>query len=217
MDEYPSLSGLLRNEDKKHYKLFTINRESDIVIIAPHGGGIEPGTSELAKQIAGTEYSFLLFEGVLNKNNKEILHVTSTNIDYPPWIVLLKKALISISIHGTREETLGSKGVEVGGMNKELISKINHYLTKRGFNVKHSPQNRNAKSPKNIVNRARRKGCQLELSKELRESFFGVSTRTRLEREQMFSEKKCSSQFYEFADAIIDSIENNGGSNAYIT
>ena len=91
MDEYPSLSELLRNEDKKHYKLFTMDRESDIVIIAPHGGGIEPGTSELAKQIAGKEYSLLLFEGVLNKSNKDILHVTSTNIDYLPWIVLLKK------------------------------------------------------------------------------------------------------------------------------
>ena len=55
---------------------FADNRDISIVaterqgttclIMAPHGGKIEKGTSELASAIAATDYSLYLFEGLLN-------------------------------------------------------------------------------------------------------------------------------------------------------
>ena len=35
----------------------------------PHGGGIEPGTSEVADAIAGEEFSFYAFEGLKSSDN----------------------------------------------------------------------------------------------------------------------------------------------------
>jgi phage replication-related protein YjqB (UPF0714/DUF867 family) len=53
-----------------------------VAVIAPHGGGIEPGTSELATAIAGDDFSLYLFEGLKSAGNGE-LHITSTNFDEP--------------------------------------------------------------------------------------------------------------------------------------
>ncbi len=47
------------------------------VILAPHGGGIELGTSEVAKQIAGEDLSCATFEGRKPTGNSH-LHITST-------------------------------------------------------------------------------------------------------------------------------------------
>ncbi|TGZ37611.1 hypothetical protein EN805_34130, partial [bacterium M00.F.Ca.ET.162.01.1.1] len=55
----------------------------DILITAIHGGGIEPGTSELAKIISKKgDFNLYSFEGLLKSNNKQ-LHITSTNFDDP--------------------------------------------------------------------------------------------------------------------------------------
>ena len=48
-----------------------------------HGGGIEPGTTELARRVANIgEYDFYTFEGLMPKHN-ERLHITSTVFDEP--------------------------------------------------------------------------------------------------------------------------------------
>ena len=44
-------------------------------IVAPHGGGIEPGTSELAEAVSGEQLSFYAFEGLKRAGNAA-LHVT---------------------------------------------------------------------------------------------------------------------------------------------
>lgn len=40
------------------------NRRAPVAIIAPHGGSIEPGTSEIAATIAGDSQSFYAFEAL---------------------------------------------------------------------------------------------------------------------------------------------------------
>ena len=205
---YENLSRLLKNEKRANYNIETIDRKSEIVVIAPHGGGIEPGTSEIAREISGKNLSLLLFEGLLKKYNKKRLHVTSTHIDYEPWINILKNAKISISIHGTNDPNLNFRNVELSGLNKTLICNISKKLEKYGYDVVKSPLCRNAMSIDNIVNRSVEMGCQLELSKELRESFFNGSLRNIQAREKLFKEKKCSKFFYEFANAIKDSLNS---------
>jgi phage replication-related protein YjqB (UPF0714/DUF867 family) len=45
-------------------------------VIAPHGDGIEPGTSEVAEPVAAADFCFYAFEGIKSKNGD--LHITST-------------------------------------------------------------------------------------------------------------------------------------------
>ena len=54
-----------QNEELNFRVQINFIKEANIVIIAPHGGGIEPGTSELAIAIAGEELSFAVFEGLI--------------------------------------------------------------------------------------------------------------------------------------------------------
>jgi phage replication-related protein YjqB (UPF0714/DUF867 family) len=44
-------------------------------VIAPDGGSIEPGTSEIALKIAGLDFSFYAFEG-RRKQHNNCLHIT---------------------------------------------------------------------------------------------------------------------------------------------
>jgi hypothetical protein len=62
-------------------------RAGKAVVLAPHGGGIEPGTSEIAEAIDGADFSFYAFEGIKPANNR-ILHITSTRFDEPQGKVL---------------------------------------------------------------------------------------------------------------------------------
>lgn len=64
------------------------NRKTACVVIAPHGGGIEPGTTELAIAIAGWSFSLYTFDGIRLDGN-ELLHITSTLFDEPKGVSLV--------------------------------------------------------------------------------------------------------------------------------
>jgi len=49
---------------------------SGILVMAIHGGGIEPGTSELADAIAGSRHGYYSFRGLMPSDNR-ILHLTN--------------------------------------------------------------------------------------------------------------------------------------------
>ncbi|MGA9599177.1 MAG: poly-gamma-glutamate hydrolase family protein [Methylocystis sp.] len=54
-DLYNSFAELAAAETEGvHYQIRVIERASKIVVVAPHGGKIEPGSSETAALIAGT-------------------------------------------------------------------------------------------------------------------------------------------------------------------
>lgn len=56
-DKYGSFAELEKNELPTAYRVVRIDRDSPVVVAAPHGGKIEPGTSDLARQIADDDLS----------------------------------------------------------------------------------------------------------------------------------------------------------------
>jgi phage replication-related protein YjqB (UPF0714/DUF867 family) len=50
--------------------------------MAPHGGGIEPGTIDIADNLAGCDYTFYAFKG-LKKGGNNILHINNNTFDEP--------------------------------------------------------------------------------------------------------------------------------------
>jgi phage replication-related protein YjqB (UPF0714/DUF867 family) len=149
------------------FRIISLPRKSSVLVMAPHGGLIEPGTSLIAKKIASKTYSFYAFEGLKKKNNWS-LHVTSTQYDEPTALAMVKRAVTVVTIHGCREK---SKFVCVGGLDSLLVEKISHLLNQNGFIV--NPENERkfpAINPLNICNRGQSgKGVQLEISEGLRD------------------------------------------------
>ena len=171
MDKYSSFLNLSKNERcGQDFRVRLHKRDSAILIIAPHGGEIEPGTSEIAEAIAGDDYSFYAFEGIKASRNRD-LHLTSSRFDEPRGIGLAAVSKSAIAIHG--EKSI-KKVVFVGGLDKETLERIRDSLPCRGFCVmKHENRNLQGTNNTNICNRTLSgKGVQLEISKGLRESFF---------------------------------------------
>src|SRR4030095_5264141 len=128
-DQYKNFAELARKEVAGvDYRILLRRETSSFAIVAPHGGGIEPGTSEIANAVAesdlsaGTNLSFYAFEGIKSEGNKD-LHITSTNFDEPICVTLIKTAQIIITIHGEHSDEDG-EGVFVGGLNKRLGQRI---------------------------------------------------------------------------------------------
>ena len=109
VDKYPNYEELSRHEKKGIDYRIRCTSNSDITIIAPHGGGIEPGTTKIAKAIAGSKHSFYTFEGIKPTGNR-VLHITSTNFNEPIALGVVQKASKVVAIHGCRgdsEEIVG--------------------------------------------------------------------------------------------------------------
>jgi phage replication-related protein YjqB (UPF0714/DUF867 family) len=148
-----------------------MNATVRLLLIAPHGGGIEPGTSELAEAIAGDDLSFYSFEG-LKKRGNGVLHITSSRFDEPNAMALVAASPAAIALHG--ELDCPDQVVFLGGLDKELGKRIQAALEAAGFVVRiHDDPNLQGVDKNNICNRGRSgQGVQLELSQPLRDSFF---------------------------------------------
>src|SRR5579862_3424082 len=96
-DRYLSYAELARTEVRgKDYDIVAIARPSPVVIIAPHGGRIEHGTSELARSIAADDYGFYAFEGYKARGQNRDLHVTSHRFDEPQGLALVARAEVVV-------------------------------------------------------------------------------------------------------------------------
>ena len=191
-DIYSDFDRLSANEQEgTDYRIILLNHNSDIVIVAPHGGGIEPGTSEIAKAIAGQEFSLYCFEGAKKSCNLK-LHITSTNFDEPECIKLIAQSKVVIGIHGLNSEC---NKVYVGGCNKKLKESIIKKLEHAPFNAKDDKSNHSGTDKGNICNKGiSGEGLQLEISNGLRKKMFkGLSRNKR---------KYTTKVFNEFVDAI---------------
>jgi phage replication-related protein YjqB (UPF0714/DUF867 family) len=159
----------LKNHQKlnRDYKISISNVGSQITIIAPHGGKIEPRTSDLAKIIAQTQYNFYCFEGIKNKNNG-CLHITSHNFDEPKAVELVSRSNIVVAIHACT----GNAGlVHMGGLDEELKVAIANELEARGIRVSGEHPGFQGSNPYNICNRGTSgKGVQLEITRDLRDN-----------------------------------------------
>jgi len=188
-DKYQRFAELAANETEgEHYRIRLRERAGAVAIIAPHGGGIEPGTSEIADAIAGEDLAFYAFEGIKTSGNGE-LHITSTRFDEPQGSALVAGSPKVIAIHGedSPEET-----VFIGGRDADLLKHLRVILTEAGFRVKTHPNpDLQGEGLSNIRNRgASGCGIQLELSNGLRRTFFKSlgrdGRRTRTERFHRF-------------------------------
>lgn len=154
-----------------HFRRVIFDRGGEILILAPHGGGIERGTSELARAIAGDNLSLYLFEGLMRTaKESKILHITSTNFDEPDCLNLIGKFQKAVAIHGyDGKESI----IYVGGKDNELKDTLIATLNAEGFPVQSAIRKYAGDWSTNICNRTGSgKGVQLELSKGLRRTLF---------------------------------------------
>jgi len=170
-DKYKNFAELEQSEkEDEDYTLFYRELGSELVIMAPHGGGIEPGTIDIADALAGCDYTFYAFKG-LKKTGNKTLHISSNTFDEALGVKASQNALIAISIHGSKDRT---EMVHIGGKHEVLKQKIRDALNASGFHAELTdlPGLRGI-SPENICNRCKSgKGVQLEIPRGLREKLF---------------------------------------------
>lgn len=191
MGKYDNFRQLNENETTgKDYRIRFRNGTSGIVVMAPHGGGIEPGTSEIANAVAGAEHSLYCFEG-LKKRGNSVLHITSRQFDEPIGIGLAGISQTIVTIHGCREM---EEIVYIGGRDKPLKENLTKAITDAGFAVDESSCFPGI-SESNICNRSRTgKGVQLEISMGLRRTMFCDISRIK--------RKKTTKVFADFISAV---------------
>lgn len=176
---YKSFKELSNQEvEGKDYRIRICSRDRGVVIMAPHGGKIEPTTSVIAEAIAGENYSLYCFEG-LKADGNSVLHIESHLFDEPRALQAVKKADIVITVHGQLNHQ--EEFVMVGGLNVDLRSGIRRQLEASGFRTRPPTEGLQGIDPDNICNRGRWKGgAQLEISRKVRDSLRSDANRLQL-------------------------------------
>lgn len=156
-------------ERDRDYRIVQSRRpESEVAILAVHGGSIEAHTSDIAREIAGQEFNLYLFEGLLKAGNFAALHLSSEVFDEPACLALLADCRQVVTVHGC-----GNPGevVLMGGLNADLRKVIAARLLRLGVSCEDAPAGLDALDPRKVCNRGHSgAGVQLELSLELRRS-----------------------------------------------
>jgi phage replication-related protein YjqB (UPF0714/DUF867 family) len=175
----PSFAALQTNEIIGiDYGIRTCNGRSGIAVMAIHGGGIEPGTTEIAEAVAGKAHTFYSFSGLKPSGNAR-LHISSRKFDEPIGLAVARRARTVITIHGCRD----TKAITyLGGRHHRLKLQIKQALTASGFAAADSLRFPGI-NPKNICNKNRSgMGVQLEISIGMRRHLFEDITRLHRKR-----------------------------------
>ncbi|RPK69257.1 hypothetical protein EES43_00375 [Streptomyces sp. ADI96-02] len=207
-------------------------------VIAPHGGGIEGGTSELCLAIAGytltgagatppapvagvPQRDYWMFEGLASSSQ---LHVTSTNCDDPAALAVCAANLYAVSLHGFGPDTGPAKQILIGGRDQRLTRNLKAAFTRHGLTtgtgdpelevtvtVAGSGSPLNGDDPANIVNRTRSAaGAQLEISTALRTAMFGDFDGAARRRETAGVGPARQAHFWNgFVDAVRDAVDRH--------
>jgi phage replication-related protein YjqB (UPF0714/DUF867 family) len=93
-----------------------------ILVLAPHGGAIEPGTSEIANAIAGKDYSFYAFIGGLHTELRERIMSALLDAKYPA------KEHSDPGLQGIDPNNVCNRTGTSGGVQLELSSGFRHLL-----------------------------------------------------------------------------------------
>jgi len=181
MISYMSFKELVHREvEGQDYRIRIELRDPRVLIMAPHGGKIEPTTAEIAAAIAADNYSFYCFEGL--KTDSRPLHIESHLFDEPRALQVVQKADVVITIHGQIDQK--EEFVMVGGLNDSLRSEITRELEGVGFQTRVPTERLMGTDSQNICNRGKlRRGVQLEVSRKVRDLL-----KTNLELLQVFAE-----------------------------
>ena len=166
-DTYQNFQNLSENQDLDiDFKIECILAEnSKILVMAPHGGGIEPYTAPIVKEIAGNDFSYYIFKGI-KKNGNSTLHITSHNFDEPTALKAVGLAKILLAVHGWNGD---DKFVMVGGRNERLRRSLEDEFEENDYPIKEPHVHSQGRDPKNICNRVQGGGAQLELSEGFRD------------------------------------------------
>ena len=189
VDLYTSYKSLAASE--KEGRDFRVSlrrvRNAPIAVVAPHGGGIEPGTAEIADRLADRDFSYYAFEGLKPCNNK-VLHIRSTEFDEPRFIKLIAAVPIVVAVHGRND---AGTAIWVGGLDRFMKGRVHQALTTAGFaaSLVTGPPLMGS-NPRNLCNRGKAgAGLQLEISLGLRAKlFFSLETAGRRNPTDLFSE-----------------------------
>jgi phage replication-related protein YjqB (UPF0714/DUF867 family) len=140
---------------------------SPVAILAPHGGRIENGTSEIARLIAGEEHALYLFEGWrASDDNFDHLHLASHCFDEPRCLDLIAECSVVVAVHGYAAP---GPDVLLGGRDEVLKRQLTRALTMHGVSFLTEGHRFPGRDVRNVCNRGRAgQGLQLELSARLR-------------------------------------------------
>ncbi|OLF31276.1 poly-gamma-glutamate hydrolase family protein [Staphylococcus sp. 47.1] len=202
-DYYKSMTELYKDTTEGiDWKKDTRNVGKSVLIVAPHGGNIEQGTSELTKLVANNgDFDYFSFEAIRPFNNTQ-LHVTSTNYDDATLHEMIQDRTATISIHGAQgEEQL----VYLGGYQSPLRDAIQSQLELKGFVVKIPPEYLGGLSNANFINKVEEStGVQLELTTALRKAFFKDEDTSTASRKKI---ENWTTTMYDFAEALNGAIK----------
>ena len=151
------------------------------LLIAPHGGGIEPGSSEIMRAVANLGgWAWYDFAGFLRQGNKDALHITSTRFNEPTLLALLPQTKFVVAFHGA--DQAGEPLALVGGKWKQgreiLIEAINSTASEHGLRATDATARADAPhlrglDNENLTNRGKSgEGVQLEFSRDARNLLF---------------------------------------------
>jgi phage replication-related protein YjqB (UPF0714/DUF867 family) len=172
-DKYANFAQLSRSEVQGvDFGIRARVARSAFAIVAPHGGGIEPGTSEVADAVAAAELSFYAFDGLKPAGNAD-LHITSTRFDEPICLTLISRSTVVLTVHGEHGDEEGA-AVYLGGLDETRGRRVGRALAAKGFDVRrHQDPRLQGRERTNLCNRgASGQGVQLELSRALRRTMF---------------------------------------------
>ncbi len=165
---YTNFKELASHEvEGQDYRIRVKLRDPRVLIMAPHGGRIEPTTEAIAEAIAGLDYSFYSFEGLKTDGNSA-LHIESHLFDEPCALEAVKNANIVVTVHGQIDQKDGF--VMVGGLHDGLRAEMMQRLEAAGFQTRIPTEGLMGTDPQNICNRGEsKKGVQLEISRKVRD------------------------------------------------
>ena len=168
MTSYTSFQELADHEvEGQDYRIRIELRDPSVLIMAPHGGKIEPTTGEIAEAIAGSVYCSYVFEG-LKADGNGVLHIESHLFDEPRALKAVEKAEVVITVHGQIDQK--EAFIMIGGLNENLRSRIKRQLEAAGFQARPPTEGLMGTDPQNICNRGKSKqGIQLEVSRKARD------------------------------------------------
>ena len=203
MDRFKSMKELenvtVENED---WEIETDDKDSSVSILAIHGGGIEPATTELAQVIAdkGIIIIFLLRDYVVKAIMNCMLHLQITMTH--KLLKLLKKVKRAIALHGCKGE---DSVAYLGGNDQQLIDILSDALSDVGIKVQEAPNTMAGKQDENIINLTKNNaGVQIELTSSLRKELFVNNKSSRKSREDR---DNWGDLMYDFADATIKALQ----------
>ena len=166
-DNFAELAAI--EQEAIDYRIEARGMDSRYAIVAPHGGRIEHGTTQVTRGIAGEEHAYYVFEGL--KSLSHDLHISSNRFDEPQAINVVSNVDIVITIHGAYGK---QPHVYFGGLHDELKNEFIANLQQAGFPADHDPSpTRQGKATTNICNKGKQsRGVQIEMTQGFRKSLF---------------------------------------------